>query len=126
MVLESHFGFRKVCRRLLLSTSSVTSIILFVFQALLASSEESCEEGQVETNSSEDDMMAMQEATFDPDKTLSCKVDNGHTLVHGMGGRGYGLGATAITTGCYQWKVRIYSNIGIFGLCCNQLPSRST
>ena len=53
-----------------------------------------------------DDLMAMQEASFDPDKTLCCKVENGHTLVHGPGGRGYGLGATPITSGCYQWKVR--------------------
>ncbi len=49
--------------------------------------------------------MATQAASFDPDKTLCCKVENGHTLVHGSGGRGYGLGATAITSGCYQWKV---------------------
>ncbi len=52
-----------------------------------------------------DDLMAMQEASFDPDKTLCCKVEHSHTLVHGSGGRGYGLGATSITSGCYQWKV---------------------
>ena len=43
---------------------------------------------------------------FDPDKTLNCSVENGATLVHGTGGRGYGLGATAVTAGCYTWKVR--------------------
>ncbi len=53
-----------------------------------------------------EDLMATQDASFDPDKTLCCKVENGHTLVHGTGGRGYGLGATCISSGCYQWKVR--------------------
>ena len=55
-----------------------------------------------------DDLMATQDASFDPDKTLCCKVENGHTLMHGTGGRGYGLGATCITSGCYQWKVRVH------------------
>ena len=57
----------------------------------------------------EDQLMAMQEALFDGDRTLCCKVEAGHTLVHGSGGRGYGLGATAIASGCYQWKVRLGS-----------------
>ena len=48
---------------------------------------------------------AMQDVSFDPDRMLSCSVESGHTLVHGAGGRGYGLGATAVTAGCYQWKV---------------------
>ena len=60
------------------------------------------------SSSSQQDNMAMQEASFDPDKTLNCSVDNGHTLVHGSGGRGYGLGSAGISSGCYQWKVRIY------------------
>lgn len=72
---------------------------------------ESGEERELACLSSDDDMMAMQEATFDPDKTQCCKVDNAHTLVHGMGGRGYGLGATPITTGCYQWKVCLISHV---------------
>ena len=55
----------------------------------------------------EDIAMAMQEVSFDPDKTLCCGVENGHTLVHGTGGRGYGLGSTAVSSGCYQWKVSI-------------------
>ena len=49
--------------------------------------------------------MSMQEALFDPDKILCCAVESGHTLVHGSGGRGYGLGAMSISSGCYQWKV---------------------
>ena len=52
-----------------------------------------------------EDLMATQDASFDPDKCLCCKVESGHTLVHGTGGRGYGLGATCISSGCYQWKV---------------------
>ena len=50
--------------------------------------------------------MSMQEALFDPDKILCCAVESGHTLVHGSGGRGYGLGAMSISSGCYQWKVK--------------------
>ena len=48
---------------------------------------------------------ASDEALFDPEKLLCCSIELGHTLVHGAGGRGYGLGAVAITTGCYYWKV---------------------
>ncbi len=55
--------------------------------------------------------MSMQEALFDPDKILCCAVESGHTLVHGSGGRGYGLGAMAVSSGCYQWKVCICPNI---------------
>lgn len=60
-----------------------------------------------------EEAMDMQDVSFDLDKTLCCSVENAHTLVHGSGGRGYGLGATAISSGCYQWKVRVnlYSNI---------------
>ena len=65
-----------------------------------------------------EDTMAKQEASFDPDKMVSCTVENGHTLVHGAGGRGYGLGATAITSGCYQWKFLIVKeNKGNEGTC---------
>ena len=63
-----------------------------------------------------EDLMAMHEASFDPDKCLYCKVENGHTLVHGAGGRGYGLGAPPITSGCYQWKVGHTVNVLYFAL----------
>ena len=53
----------------------------------------------------DDDGIALQDAVFDPEKTVCCSVEGGHTLLHGSGGRGYGLGATGITAGCYQWKV---------------------
>ena len=52
-----------------------------------------------------DSSATMQDVCFDPDRMLCCSVENGHTLVHGVGGRGYGLAATAVTAGCYQWKV---------------------
>lgn len=51
------------------------------------------------------EVVAKQSTSFDPDKTLCCYVENGHTLVHGAGGKGYGLGSMQITSGCYQWKV---------------------
>jgi len=42
---------------------------------------------------------------FDVDKMLNCTVENGQTLIHGAGGRGYGLASIPISSGCYQWKV---------------------
>ncbi|XP_013415684.1 probable E3 ubiquitin-protein ligase HERC1 isoform X1 [Lingula anatina] len=65
-----------------------------------------------------EEVMASQEALFDPDKSLNCSVENGHTLVHGAGGRGYGLGTTGVTSGCYQWKFLIVKeNKGNEGTC---------
>ncbi|XP_046401290.1 probable E3 ubiquitin-protein ligase HERC1 isoform X2 [Ischnura elegans] len=55
---------------------------------------------------------------FDPDKCLCCSVEHNQMLVHGTGGRGYGLGNTAITSGCYQWKFLIVKeNKGNEGTC---------
>ncbi|KAJ9597344.1 hypothetical protein L9F63_011784, partial [Diploptera punctata] len=55
---------------------------------------------------------------FDPEKCLCCTVEGRQTLVHGPGGRGYGLGNTAITSGCYQWKFLIVKeNKGNEGTC---------
>jgi len=45
------------------------------------------------------------DVTFDVDKILNCTVENGQTLIHGAGGRGYGLAGIPISSGCYQWKV---------------------
>ena len=53
------------------------------------------------------EVVTKQSTSFDPDKTLCSYVENGHTLVHGAGGKGYGLGSMQITSGCYQWKVSI-------------------
>ncbi|CAH1796720.1 unnamed protein product [Owenia fusiformis] len=62
--------------------------------------------------------LASQEASFDPDRLLNCNVENSYTLVHGTGGRGYGLGSTAISSGCYQWKFLIVKeNRGNEGTC---------
>ena len=59
----------------------------------------------------EDDGIALQDAVFDPEKAVCCSVEGGHTLLHGSGGRGYGLGATGITAGCYQWKVGLFTDL---------------
>lgn len=45
------------------------------------------------------------EISFDSDKMLNCSVENGQTLVHGAGGRGYGVAGLPVSNGCYQWKV---------------------
>jgi len=47
------------------------------------------------------------DVSFDVDKILNCTVENGHTLIHGAGGRGYGLAGIPISSGCYQWKVQL-------------------
>ncbi|XP_057655201.1 probable E3 ubiquitin-protein ligase HERC1 isoform X1 [Diorhabda carinulata] len=44
---------------------------------------------------------------FDPEKCYNCTIEGNLTLVHGTGGRGYGLGLQAIRSGCYQWKILI-------------------
>ena len=67
---------------------------------------------------SPDDNLPVQEVGFDPDRAVCCSVEGGHTLVHGPGGRGYGLGSTPITSGCYQWKFLIVKeNRGNEGTC---------
>ncbi|KAG8252880.1 putative E3 ubiquitin-protein ligase herc1 [Homalodisca vitripennis] len=53
----------------------------------------------------EEDNLPVQDTGFDPEKCLCCSIEGGHTLVHTPGGRGYGLGTTAIYSGCYQWKL---------------------
>jgi len=45
------------------------------------------------------------DVAFDVDKMLNCTVENGQMLIHGAGGRGYGLAGIPISSGCYQWKV---------------------
>ncbi|KAJ1527946.1 hypothetical protein ONE63_007879 [Megalurothrips usitatus] len=58
------------------------------------------------------------DAGFDPDKSLYCTVESHSILQHGAGGRGYGLGNTSITSGCYQWKFQILrENKGNEGTC---------
>ncbi|KAF6207949.1 hypothetical protein GE061_016398 [Apolygus lucorum] len=51
-----------------------------------------------------DDSLPLMEIGFDPDKCLCCAVESANTLIHGHGGRGYGLGNVSISSGCYQWK----------------------
>ncbi|RZF45317.1 hypothetical protein LSTR_LSTR012229, partial [Laodelphax striatellus] len=54
-----------------------------------------------------DENVPIYDTSFDVDKCLCCTVENEHTLVHGNGGRGYGLGNTPFTSGCYQWTFQI-------------------
>ena len=44
-------------------------------------------------------------AGFDADKCVCCTVEKDQVLVHSGGGKGYGVGALGISSGCYQWKV---------------------
>ncbi|XP_059169765.1 probable E3 ubiquitin-protein ligase HERC1 isoform X3 [Physella acuta] len=64
------------------------------------------------------DSVVIPSAAFDADRCVACTVETGHTLVHGSGGRGYGLGSTVMTSGCYQWKFLIVrENRGNEGTC---------
>ncbi|KAJ8304849.1 hypothetical protein KUTeg_018432 [Tegillarca granosa] len=55
---------------------------------------------------------------FDLDKSLNCSVENPNTLVHSTAGKGYGLGSTAMTSGCYKWKIlMVKENKGNEGTC---------
>ncbi|KAG5885881.1 hypothetical protein JTB14_019144 [Gonioctena quinquepunctata] len=55
---------------------------------------------------------------FKVDKCYNCTIEGNLTLVHGSGGRGYGLGLPAIRSGCYQWKFLIVKeNRGNEGTC---------
>ncbi|KAL3277276.1 hypothetical protein HHI36_012626 [Cryptolaemus montrouzieri] len=55
---------------------------------------------------------------FDPEKSLNCLVESNLTLIHGSGGRGYGLALQPIRSGCYQWKILIVKeNRGNEGTC---------
>jgi len=52
------------------------------------------------------------ECNFDSDKILNCSIEQGQTIVHGPGGRGYCLGNVAISSG----KIYNYS-ISEFFIC---------
>lgn len=54
---------------------------------------------------SEETKIMMQNATFDTDKCLNCTIESPQVLVHSTSGKGYGLGSTAMVSGCYKWKV---------------------
>ncbi|XP_028298817.1 probable E3 ubiquitin-protein ligase HERC1 isoform X3 [Gouania willdenowi] len=66
----------------------------------------------------EDENLPIQEVSFDPEKVQCCVVENGQGLTHGSGGKGYGLGSTGVSSGCYQWKFYIVKeNRGNEGTC---------
>lgn len=53
----------------------------------------------------EETKIMMQNATFDVEKCLNCATESPQVLVHSTSGKGYGLGSTAMVSGCYKWKV---------------------
>ncbi|XP_035829751.1 probable E3 ubiquitin-protein ligase HERC1 isoform X3 [Aplysia californica] len=83
-----------------------------------ASSPSSSEPGLPTCGLPSPESVVIQSAVFDVDRCVACSVEAGHTLVHGSGGRGYGLGSTVMTSGCYQWKFLIVrENRGNEGTC---------
>ncbi|KAL5252247.1 hypothetical protein ACHWQZ_G015137 [Mnemiopsis leidyi] len=47
-------------------------------------------------------------STFNPNNAVNCRVEQeGQTVVHNLGGRGYCLGSTALGYGVYSWKFTI-------------------
>ncbi|XP_063678582.1 uncharacterized protein LOC134814412 isoform X4 [Bolinopsis microptera] len=44
-------------------------------------------------------------STFNPNNSVNCRVEQeGQTVVHNLGGRGYCLGSTALGYGVYSWR----------------------
>lgn len=52
-----------------------------------------------------DECIPIGDFSFDPHKIICCSLESGNILSHGSGGKGYGLATTAITSGCFIWKV---------------------
>ncbi|XP_044259648.1 probable E3 ubiquitin-protein ligase HERC1 isoform X3 [Tribolium madens] len=66
----------------------------------------------------EEENIPVHDMGFDINKCHNCVIESNLTLVHGFGGRGYGLGLQAIRSGCYQWKILIVKeNRGNEGTC---------
>lgn len=60
---------------------------------------------------SEDECIPIGDFSFDPHKLICCSLESGNVLSHGSGGKGYGLATTAITSGCFIWKVPMQNTI---------------
>lgn len=56
-----------------------------------------------------DECIPIGDFSYDPHKIVCCSLESGNILSHGTGGKGYGLTTTAITSGCFIWKVRGHS-----------------
>lgn len=56
-----------------------------------------------------DECIPIGDFSFDPHKTICCSLESGNIISHGSGGKGYGLATTAITAGCFIWKVTNWS-----------------
>ncbi|XP_017786874.1 PREDICTED: probable E3 ubiquitin-protein ligase HERC1 isoform X2 [Nicrophorus vespilloides] len=66
----------------------------------------------------QEDNVVIEDFGFDPEKCSNCYIESNLTLVHGLDGRGYGLGLSAMKTGCYQWRILIIKeNKGNEGTC---------
>nr|XP_014345328.1 PREDICTED: probable E3 ubiquitin-protein ligase HERC1 [Latimeria chalumnae] len=59
---------------------------------------------QCPNSDGKEDIIPIQEFSFDPEKLVCCSLENGNVLYHESGGKGYGLAAISITTGCFSWK----------------------
>lgn len=60
---------------------------------------------------SEDECIPIGDFSFDPHKLICCSLESGNVLSHGSGGKGYGLATTAITSGCFIWKVPLQNTV---------------
>lgn len=91
-------------------------VIPYISTKINSTSVQQLPETDVQDNSNES--VPVHDMGFDPEKCLNCVVEGNLTLVHGLGGRGYGLGTKAIRYGCYQWKILIVKeNKGNEGTC---------
>lgn len=55
-----------------------------------------------------EEYVTMLEVTFDPEKCVCSSVEGGQTLIHSSAGKGYGIAAIPVSSGCYMWKVFVY------------------
>lgn len=81
----------------------------------------------------EDDNLPLLDTGFDSERCLCCSIEGGHTLVHTPGGRGYGLGTTAIYSGkpitadllinvFYTREIKSNQNCAAIKLCSLLVP----
>ncbi|XP_052792636.1 probable E3 ubiquitin-protein ligase HERC1 isoform X1 [Mya arenaria] len=55
----------------------------------------------------DDEGLTTLDVSFDLEKCVCCTVENGHTLVHSIAGKGYGVASTPISSGCYTWRFQV-------------------
>ncbi|CAG0879900.1 unnamed protein product [Darwinula stevensoni] len=102
-----------VCELLKIIATNMWSIPTFSHQCFRKSGGEKSVHGIAE-----EEQVSLPEVGWDAGKLLCCSLEDSSTIVHGQGGRGYALASLKISSGCYQWKMKIIKeNKGNEGTC---------